>query len=139
MRERVIEVSYPCAGIWPCGLWTLAAWRGLIYAASSASAVSGRVASGISPYGVSSFCTLGWGRRVTRVEWSSIYPVLVLQPVTGAPRVTWGGWPQPSTLQVYACPLVFSPSGPFRPLNHGGKAVANAPGGCVDSAEQGWD
>ena len=66
---------------------------------------SGRVASGISPYGVSSFCTLGWGRRVTRVEWSSIYPVLVLQPVTGALEGDLGGL----AAAVYPTGLCLSP------------------------------
>ena len=43
MRERVLGVSavWPSVsgrmafGIWPCGLWTLAAWRGLILHARS--------------------------------------------------------------------------------------------------------
>ena len=65
----------------------------------------GRWPSGLSPYGVSSFCTLGWGRRVTRVEWSSIYPVLVLQPVTGALEGDLGGL----AAAVYPTGLCLSP------------------------------
>ena len=54
MRERVIEISWDsgcmASGIWPCGLWTLAAWRGLILHARL-------------------------GCRGNRVAWSASYPV----------------------------------------------------------------
>ena len=62
-------VSSTCAcvssGSRPCGRGYLAVWP----------LVSGRMASGLSPRGVASFYTLGWGSGVTRVEWSAIYPV----------------------------------------------------------------
>ena len=51
--------------------------------------VLGVVPSGLSPRGVASFYTLGWGSGVTRVEWSAIYPVPAphLFPTSsGAPR-----------------------------------------------------
>ena len=55
----------------PCGRRYLAVWP----------LGSGRVASGLSPRGVASFYTLGRGLRMTRVEWSSIYPVPAPLPV----------------------------------------------------------
>ena len=76
LRERVREgrVRERVLGIWPCGL--------------SSPSVSGRMASGLSPHGVASICTLGWGSGLSRVEWSAIYPVPAphLFPTpTGAP------------------------------------------------------
>ena len=41
----------------------------------SSPSVSGRMASGLSPRGVASFVhALGWGSGVPGVEWSAIYP-----------------------------------------------------------------
>ena len=93
MRERVLGLSavWPliCASVSsesrPCGRWdaracprNLAVWP----------LESGRVASGLSPHGAASFCMLGWGSGLSRVEWSAIYPVPAphLFPTpTGAP------------------------------------------------------
>ena len=50
--------------------------------------ILGVVPSGLSPHGVASICTLGWGSGLSRVEWSAIYPVPAphLFPTpTGAP------------------------------------------------------
>ena len=104
-------------GFWPCGLWTLAVWRCLICASSRL---------GVGGYQDRMVCNLSSPR--------------LLQPVTGASRVTRGGWPQPSTLQVYACPLVFSlPLGAvpaFEPRRLERSRMRRA---VEDSAEQGWD
>ena len=56
-------------GFWPYGLWYLAVWP----------LDSRRVAW---PH----LCTLGWGLRDTRVEWSAIYPVLASSTCYRCPR-----------------------------------------------------
>ena len=86
---------------------------------------SGRVASGLSPYGVASFCTLGWRLGVTRVEWSAFYPAPALPTCCRCPRDALeelaGNQPDATTL------LGFSPIGAFpayEPWRQGGRECA---------------
>ena len=92
VRERVL-------GVRPCGLW-----------------VSGRVASGLSPYGVASFVHAGWG-RITRSRRTS-RPHLFPCP-NGA---LW--WLAPVGTQDL--PWVLLSLGASRATSHGGRAVAIA-------------
>ena len=71
----VILSASSCSVVCGCWCW----W----WCCGGVSRCLGRVAvgdlgvlpSGLSPRGVSSFCTLGWGSGVTRGEWSAISPV----------------------------------------------------------------
>ena len=114
--------SVSCASVFsdsrPCGRRVLAVWP----------LESGRVASGLSPYGVSSFYTPRLGVRARGRMVSNLTPVRTLQPVTGALGGDLGGL----AAAVYPIGLCLSPCLPlplgavpaFEPRRQGGRECA---------------